>query len=301
MFIDEVFAQRFVERFAAEDPDPRYKQVRPISRRELVARSYGKLVAKRRAGYSYEGIAAQFTTLGVPIRVSTLKNYLQLHAAKLRREAVGESSAAGARTAPRRRNRGDVRAPSDGSPARSSTRNVQSNNGLTSPLGGSREKRVAVVRAEPSTTSAEGAPPADANGARDCEALSTEAPRQSAEAPAVRMVGEAGSGTPATADDVSVAPNDVESKLSVELVIAANSESDSVHARPTPASSAAPAVTDPGERTYALPAAFVERGAIHTSSAGAGDAPQGRAGLGGGTRLPAQGTRFGNIGFVPRR
>jgi hypothetical protein len=82
--LTEEFARRFAERLAAEDPEPQYKRARPLSRREIVSQSYETIMRKRRAGYSFEGIAIQFAALGLPISIATLKNYLQHHTARTR-------------------------------------------------------------------------------------------------------------------------------------------------------------------------------------------------------------------------
>jgi hypothetical protein len=77
---DEEFARRFAERLEAEEPDPRYKRGRQVTRRELVASSYAVIMARRRAGFTLQGIAAQCEALGLPITVATLLRYLQQHA-----------------------------------------------------------------------------------------------------------------------------------------------------------------------------------------------------------------------------
>lgn len=94
--IDEAFAARFLERFEREDPDARYKRERRITRRDLVARSYNAIVAKRNAGFTFEGIAAHFANLGAPIGVATLKTYMQDLAAKARANVVTEPRRDGA-------------------------------------------------------------------------------------------------------------------------------------------------------------------------------------------------------------
>lgn len=80
MTFDEDFALRLAAQLEAEDPDPSFKRSRSLSRRQLVAKSYDILTAKRRAGYSLEGIAAQLETLGMPIKVATLERYLRMAA-----------------------------------------------------------------------------------------------------------------------------------------------------------------------------------------------------------------------------
>jgi hypothetical protein len=77
MAFDETFFRKLTEQFRAQAPDERYKVARNISRRELVARLHDDIIAKRKAGYSLEGIAAQFEELGAPIRPSTLQKYLR--------------------------------------------------------------------------------------------------------------------------------------------------------------------------------------------------------------------------------
>ena len=64
MTINEDSARRIVERFQNAEPDGRYKQPRAVSRRELVGSLYEAIMAKRRAGYSFEGIASQLEELG---------------------------------------------------------------------------------------------------------------------------------------------------------------------------------------------------------------------------------------------
>ena len=67
----------FAERFRNGQPDEAYKRQRPLTRRELVARVKPSIEQFRREGYSWEGIAEYFATLGVPMSVATLKNYLR--------------------------------------------------------------------------------------------------------------------------------------------------------------------------------------------------------------------------------
>ena len=76
MSFDTEFAEQLTARFREGNPDDKYKRKPVVSRRELVATLYEDIMAKRSAGYSVEGIAAYFGTLGAPIKVSTLKSYL---------------------------------------------------------------------------------------------------------------------------------------------------------------------------------------------------------------------------------
>lgn len=76
MSFDTDFAEQLTARFREGNPDDKYKRKPVVSRRELVAALYEDIMAKRSAGYSVEGIAAYFGTLGAPIKVSTLKSYL---------------------------------------------------------------------------------------------------------------------------------------------------------------------------------------------------------------------------------
>lgn len=97
MAFDVEFAERFAERFKRENPDERYKRKRTVTRRDLVAASYEDIIAKRKAGYSFEGIAAHFEQLGAPIRLSTLKSYVLRLARGLRpRRSAGAARARGA-------------------------------------------------------------------------------------------------------------------------------------------------------------------------------------------------------------
>lgn len=94
MAFDADFAEHFAERFKAEDPDAQYKRQRTVTRRDLVAATYDDIMAKRKAGYSFEGIAAHFAKLGAPIRVSTLKSYVvRLGRAPKPRRSSGSSRA----------------------------------------------------------------------------------------------------------------------------------------------------------------------------------------------------------------
>lgn len=64
--LTEEFARRFAERLAAEDPEPQYRRERAVSRREIVSQSYETIMRKRRAGYSFEGIASNSPHLVCP-------------------------------------------------------------------------------------------------------------------------------------------------------------------------------------------------------------------------------------------
>lgn len=80
MTFDEDFALRLAAHLESEDPDPRFKRARSVSRRELIANSYEVLMAKRRAGYSLDGLAAQIAAFGMRISASTLERYLRMAA-----------------------------------------------------------------------------------------------------------------------------------------------------------------------------------------------------------------------------
>jgi hypothetical protein len=92
MAFDTDFAQRLTARFRDGTPDDKYKQKPVVTRREIVAGLYGDIMAQRSAGYSLEGIAAYFGSLGAPIKVSTLKSYL-LRCGK--RPSPGQKTGAG--------------------------------------------------------------------------------------------------------------------------------------------------------------------------------------------------------------
>lgn len=99
MTFDEDFARRLAAQLEAEDPDPRFKRSRSLSRRELVAHSYEVLTAKRRAGYTLEGLTAQLEALGMPISVATLERYLRMAARtrSVERPDAGEKTPARSR------------------------------------------------------------------------------------------------------------------------------------------------------------------------------------------------------------
>ncbi len=67
----------FAERFQSGQPADTHRQSR-VTKRELVARVKARTEEFRRAGYSWEGIAEYFGTLGVDLSPSTLKNYMRL-------------------------------------------------------------------------------------------------------------------------------------------------------------------------------------------------------------------------------
>jgi hypothetical protein len=92
MAFDTDFARQLTERFRDGTPEEKYKRKAVVSRREIVAGLYDDIMAQRSAGYSFEGIAAYFGSLGAPIKVSTLKSYL-LRCAE--RPSPGQKAGAG--------------------------------------------------------------------------------------------------------------------------------------------------------------------------------------------------------------
>lgn len=67
----------FEQQFRRGQPDAAHKKQRRVTRKDLVARVRPTIVNFRAVGYSWEGISEYFSTLGVPISVATLKQYLR--------------------------------------------------------------------------------------------------------------------------------------------------------------------------------------------------------------------------------
>jgi len=66
----------FIDRFQNGQPADTHRRSR-VTKRELVARVKPRIEEFRRLGYSWEGIAEYFGTLGVRLSVPTLKNYMR--------------------------------------------------------------------------------------------------------------------------------------------------------------------------------------------------------------------------------
>ena len=175
MTFDEEFARRFAEQFQDEDPDVQYKRPRSVSRRDLVAASYEAIIAKRRAGYSFEGIAAHFAKLGAPISVATLKSYVLRYAGgTLPARRTGSPTKGRAQAARTGAGATNKRRPSTASEAGPHSPAVPSTTGgreemPTAAVNSNRqtdEHQLAALRASPADIGAgASAPPAEGNAA----------------------------------------------------------------------------------------------------------------------------------------
>jgi hypothetical protein len=184
MTFDNEFAEQITARFREGNPDDKYKRKPVVSRRELVAGLYEDIMAKRTAGYSVEGIAAYFGTLGAPIKVSTLKSYLVRCAHRLR---PGQKVGGGQ---PRKRTRANT-------PGR--LRSEQPGNGSgDAPTDGS--------EAQPNTTPIRGVDPAGDEGANSSQKICAEPSDDAAE----DSVSAAPMQPPKVAVDVSATDSEVD-------------------------------------------------------------------------------------------
>ena len=103
MTLNEDAARNIADQFLKAEPDARYKQARPVSSRELVNSMYESIMAKRKAGYTFEGIAALLKSLGAPMSVSTLKSYLLAAGRNMKSEAATVTRKDGPQKAPKAR------------------------------------------------------------------------------------------------------------------------------------------------------------------------------------------------------
>ena len=70
----DITPNEFAAQFSSGQPEERHRRQK-VTKRELVAQVKPTIEKFRRDGFSWEGIAAYFASLGVPLSVTTLKSY----------------------------------------------------------------------------------------------------------------------------------------------------------------------------------------------------------------------------------